>query len=142
VLVIAITALASLTLTIAPSSGSCEGPSIAFEGKPDAEETVVSPGDTVSLVGQRWTLDCFDTGPTGACARGPGDELPMRGLDVDLVPSGEGATVRVVEGVNARPDLTLAETFTVPELERGLYRIIVRDGSEESFPDLFLTVRG
>jgi hypothetical protein len=63
-----------LAFAVRPASGSCAGPSVAFEGKAERNVITVHPGDTVSLVGEFWTSDCFDTGPTGACERGPGDE--------------------------------------------------------------------
>src|SRR5262245_53657807 len=110
--------LAFSSISIAPSSGSCAPPSIALEGKPGDDRLVVAPGDRVSLFGDGWTSDRFDTGPTGACERGPGDEQPMRGIDVDLLQN-ELQVARVIENVTAEPDFTLRLSFTVPDLGKG-----------------------
>jgi hypothetical protein len=50
-----------IVFAIRPASGSFAGPSVAFEGKAERNVITVYPGDTVSLVGQFWTSDCFDT---------------------------------------------------------------------------------
>jgi hypothetical protein len=102
----------------------------------------VHPGDTVSLVGEFWTSDCFDTSPTGACERGPGDERPLRGIDVDLLQGGE-AVVRVAEDVDAEPGLTLSVSFRVPDLHPGAYMISAHDGGgqAQSYPELWLRIK-
>lgn len=137
VVAIGVGAAAFVAITIRPSAGSCAAPTIAFEGG-DMGAVTVSPGDTVSLVGEFWTFDCFDTN-TGACERGPGDERPMRGIDVDIRQHGGLATYRVAENLTADPDLTLSIDFQVPDLEPGRYRLLVR-GAED--PPLFLIVKG
>jgi hypothetical protein len=128
-----------LAFAVRPASGSCAGPSVAFEGKAERNVITVHPGDTVSLVGEFWTSDCFDTGPTGACERGPGDERPLRGIDVDLL-QGQKAVVRVADDVDAEPDLTLSVSFQVPDVSPGGYRILVHGGGIEAqvFPELWL----
>jgi hypothetical protein len=139
VLALAFGTLAFSSLSIASSNGACAPPTIAFEGMPDRDTMAVAPGDRVSLVGEYWTPDCFDTGPTGTCERGPGDEQPMRGVDVDLLQQ-ELLEVRVIQDATANEDLTSALTFTVPELERGRYRVLVHDRGAQGYPELFLTV--
>ena len=130
-----------LAFAIRPASGACAGPSVAFEGKGERNVITVHPGDTVSLVGEFWTLDCFDTGPTGACDRGPGDERPLRGIDVDLL-QGQEAVVRVAEDVDANPDLTLSVSFPVPDVNPGGYRILVhRGGVVQAYHELWLRIR-
>ena len=133
-----------LAFAVRPAGGSCAGPSIAFEGKRDRDVITVHPGDTVSLVGEFWTSDCFDTGPTGACERGPGDERPMRGIDVDLVQGEESVVVRVVEDEAAEPDLTLSVSFPVPDINPGAYRISAHGGGvqAQSYPELWLRIKG
>jgi hypothetical protein len=103
----------------------------------------VHAGDTVELVGDAWTDDCFDTGATGACERGPGDERPARGIDVDLVQA-DGVVVRVVEDVAAEPDLTLSVSFQVPDVNPGGYRVIVHDRGLEAqaYPELWIRIKG
>ena len=131
-----------LAFAVRPASGSCAGPSVTFEGKGEGNVTTVHPGDTVSHVGEFWTSDCFDTGPTGACERGPGDERPLTGIDVDLL-QGQKPVVRVAEDVDAEPDLTLSVSFQVPDVSPGGYRISVRGGGIEApvYPELWLKVR-
>ena len=128
-----------LSLAITPSKSSCAPPIIAFEEAQDRITEVVSPGDSVSLIGKHWTSDCFDTGPIGACERGPGDERPMHGIDVDLLR--KGSTERVAEDLSAESDLTLSVVFQVPNLEPGRYRVLVHDRDAEGAPDLFLKIR-
>ena len=140
VLVIAFTTLAFSSFAITPSTGSCAGPTIAFDGAPDRTTMRVSPGDEVTLIGEFWTGDCFDTGPVGGCARGPGDELPMTGIDVDLL-RGENVVVRVVKDASADDDLKLRVTFLVPEIAGGAYRIVVHDRGAEGYPELWLRIR-
>jgi hypothetical protein len=95
----------------------------------------------VVLVGEFWTPDCFDTGPTGACERGPGDEEPMQGIDVDLLQN-EIPILRVVEDATAEPDLTLRVSFTVPVIDEGArYRLLVHDRRAQGYPELYLIVR-
>jgi hypothetical protein len=137
--VLAIAGLAFSSLSIAPSSGSCAPQTIAFEGTPGRDRKAVSPGDHVTLVGEGWTSDCFDTGPAGACARGPGDERPMRGIDVDLFQN-QIPLFRVIEDATANEDFTLAVTFTVPDLDRGRYLVLVHDRGAQGYPELFLLV--
>ena len=139
-LVVTLATLAFSSFAITSSSGVCAPPTIAFEGSADQDMNVVSPGDRVSLVGASWTPDCFDTGPIGACQRGPGDERPTRGIDVDLVRSGNVIT-RVVDNLDAAPDLTIAVTFTVPELAAGRYEILVHDRGQQGEPHLVMTIR-
>jgi hypothetical protein len=131
-----------LAFAIRPASGSCAGPSVAFEGRECRNVIRVSPGDTVSLVGEFWTDDCFDTGPTGACDRGPGDERPLRGIDVDLL-QGQEPVVRVAEDVDAEHDLTLSVSFHVPDVSPGGYRILVHDEGIQAqvYPELWLRIR-
>ena len=130
-----------LSMAIGPSRSSCAPPTIAFEGLGDETRKEVSPGETVVLVGEYWTPDCFDTGPIGACERGPGDEEPMHGIDVDLLQN-EIPIERVVEDVTAEPDLTLRVSFTVPDLAEGArFRVLVHDRGAEGYPELFLLVR-
>ena len=128
-----------LSLSIAPTTASCAGPSIAFDGAPNRSTMRVAPGDEVSLVGEFWTLDCFDTGSSGSCERGPGDERPMRGIDVDLLRGGE-PVVRVLENVSAGSDLRLDVTFRVPEIAGGSYRILAHDQDASGYPELWLRV--
>jgi hypothetical protein len=101
-LVFAVSTLGFSAFAITPSGASCALPTIAFEGLGDETRKHVSPGETVVLVGEFWTPDCFDTGPTGACEREPGDEEPMQGIDVDLVQN-EIPILRVVEDATADP---------------------------------------
>ena len=138
-LVFASSALAFASFTITPSRASCAPPTIAFKDLGDETRKQVSPGDTVILEGEGWTSDCFDTGPTGSCERGPGDELPMRGIDVDLLQNGL-PVARVIEDVTAESDLTLRVSFTVPDVGRGRYRVLVHDRGAQGYPDLFLLV--
>jgi hypothetical protein len=140
VLVIAAAALAFSSFAISPSFSACVGPSIAFEGASNRTTMRVAPGDEVTLIGEFWTGDCFDTGPNGACERGPGDELPMTGIDVDLL-RGENVVVRVVEDASADDDLKLRVTFLVPEIAGGAYRIVVHDRGAEGDRELFLRIR-
>jgi hypothetical protein len=131
-----------LALAVSPASGECAGPSVAFGGKSEHNVITVHPGDTVSLVGEFWTSDCFDTGPTGACERGPGDERPLTGIAVDVL-QGQKPVVRVVEDADAKPDLTLSVSFEVPDVSPGGYRISVHSGGIEGsvYPELWLKVR-
>ena len=137
---IVLATLLLLSLSVDPSMGSCVPPSIAFSRMPERAVIKVAPGDSVSLVGEYWTSDCFDTGPIGPCARGPGDERPMRGIDVDLLRGGD-PVARVVEDMTAESDLTLSAVFRVPALEPGRYRILVHDRGAEGYPELFLRIR-
>ena len=131
-----------LAFAVTPASGSCAGPTVAFADQAERNVITVHPGDTVSLTGEFWTSDCFDTGPTGACERGPGDERPITGIAVDLL-QGQKPVVRVAEDVDAKPDLTLSVSFQVPDLSPGGYRISVRGGGIEApvYPELWLKVR-
>ena len=63
----------------------------------------------------------------------------MRGIDVDLLQNNL-ALVRVLEDATAKEDLTLAVTFTVPDLDRGRYRVLVHDRGAQGYPDLYLLV--
>jgi hypothetical protein len=131
-----------LAFAVRPASGSCAGPSVAFEGKAERNVITVHPGDTVSLVGEFWTSDCFDAGPTGACERGPGDERPLSGIDVDLL-QGQEAVVRVADDVDAEPDLTLFVSFQVSDVSPGGYRILVHGGgiAAQVTPELWLRIK-
>jgi len=138
--VLAGTTLMFLSLAVAPSRSSCAPPTVAFKDGSRQAVREVSPGDSVTLIGEFWTSDCFDTGPIGACERGPGDERPMEGIDVDLMRN-ERVVSRVVKDVTASSDLSLTVVFSVPELEPGRYLVLVHDRGAQGYPELWLKVR-
>lgn len=139
---VALAILMFLLLTVSPSRGTvCSGPSLAFANMPDELFLQVSPGDAVTIVGQFWTHDCFGPGGGGPC-HGPGNERPMRNIDVEL---GRPVTTVAVlaEGLSAGGgDQSWSLTFRVPELGAGSYRIHAHDGGVEGAPKLFLRVSG
>jgi hypothetical protein len=116
-----------LLLTVSPSRGTCERMFLTFANVPDQTILVVQPHVVVSIVGDFWTHDCFDSRGGGACERGPGDERPMTNIDVEL--RGTTDSVVIAEGISARgEDESWLLTFRVPELPQGTYRIYAHDG--------------
>ena len=63
----------------------------------------------------------------------------MRGIDVDLLQNGI-PIARVVENITAEPDFTLRVSFTMPDLGKGRYRVLVHDRGAQGYPDQFLLV--
>jgi hypothetical protein len=96
---------------------------LTFANVPDQRTLHVRPNVAVSIVGEFWTNDCFDTGGGGACY-GPGNERPMKNIDVTLVREGTTDSVVVAEGISAHgEDESWFLTFRVPDLPPGKYLI-------------------
>lgn len=112
-----------LMLTVSPSYATCTTMRLTFSNVPDQTTLDVRPHVAVSIVGEFWTNDCFDTGGGGACY-GPGNERPMKNIDVTLVRKGTTDAVVVAEGISAHgEDESWFLTFRVPDLQPGKYLI-------------------
>jgi hypothetical protein len=144
---VALASLVFILLTVSPSRGACDGPTLAFANMSDEQFLHVSAGDRVTIVGQFWTRDCFDTGgPDGSRScmgsgdERPTDERPMTDIDVELARPVTPVAV-LAEGLSAGGEnLSWSLTFRVPELQPGTYRIYAHDGDAESYRKLFLRV--
>jgi hypothetical protein len=111
-------------LTLSPSLATCRTMMLTFSNVPDRTILEVQPRVMVSIVGEYWTNDCFDTGGGGGACYGPGDERPMKNIDVTLVREGTTDSVVVAEGISAQgEDESWFLTFRVPGLQPGKYLI-------------------
>ena len=99
---VALAILLFLLLTVSPSRAMCERLMLTFSNVPDQTTLEVQPRVAVSIVGEFWTNDCFDTGEGGGACYGPGNERPMKNIDVTLVREGTTDAVVVAEGISAR----------------------------------------
>ncbi|MGH2538934.1 MAG: hypothetical protein ACRDG8_06720 [Actinomycetota bacterium] len=104
-------------LTISPSRATtCQLFMLTFSNVPDQRILEVQPRVVVSIVGEYWTNDCVGPGGGGACY-GPGNERPMKNIDVELVRRGTSDAVVVAEGISARgEDESWFLSFRVPDL--------------------------
>ena len=97
---------------------------LTFANVPDQRVLKVGTGTRVSIIGEYWTNDCFDTGGGGGACYGPGNERPMKNIDVDLVRDGTTHAVEIARDISARgEDESWSLTFQVPDLEPGKYLI-------------------
>jgi hypothetical protein len=97
---------------------------LTFSNVPDQRTLEVRPHVAVSIVGEFWTNDCFDTGGGGGACYGSGNERPMKNIDVKLVREGTTDPVVVAEGISAQgEDQSWTFTFRVPDLQPGRYLI-------------------
>jgi hypothetical protein len=111
-------------LTVSPSRATCLTMMLTFANVPDRTILEVRPRVMVSIVGEFWTNDCFDTGGGGGACYGPGNERPMKNIDVELVRKGATDAVVVAKGISARgEDESWLLTFRVPDLQPGRYLI-------------------
>ena len=140
---VALAILLFLLLTVSPSRALCQLRLLTFSNVPDQTTLEVRPYVAVSIVGEFWTNECFDTlGGGGACS-GPGNERPIENIDVSLVREGTTDSVVVAEGISADgEDQSWFLTFRVPDLQPGKYLInAVEHGSTEGGShQLFLRV--
>lgn len=121
---VALAILCSLLLTLSPSRASCRRLLLTFSNVPDRTVLEVQPRVMISIVGEGWTNDCFDTGGGGGACYGPGNERPMKNIDVTLVREGTTDAVVVAEGISAQgEDESWFLTFPVPDLQPGKYLI-------------------
>ena len=97
---------------------------LTFSNVPDQTTLSVQPRVVVSIVGEFWTNDCFDTGEGGGACYGPGNERPIKNIDVTLVREGTTDAVVVAEGISARGENeSWFLSFRVPDLQPGKYLI-------------------
>jgi hypothetical protein len=121
---VALAILVFLLLTVSPSRATCQRLMLTFSNVPDRTTLEVRPHVVVSIVGEFWTNDCFDTGGGGGACYGPGNERPMKNIDVTLVREGTTDSVVVAEGISAQgEDESWFLTFRVPDLQPGTYLI-------------------
>jgi len=121
---VALAILLFLLLTVSPSRATCLTMMLTFSNVPDQTTLEVRPHVAVSIVGEFWTNDCFDTGGGGGACYGPGNERPMKNIDVTLVREGTTDSVVVAEGISAHgEDESWFLTFRVPDLQPGKYLI-------------------
>jgi hypothetical protein len=131
-------------LTVSSSRATCQLFVLTFSNVPDQTIPKVQPRVVVSIVGEYWTNDCFDTGDGGGACYGPGNERPMKNIDVELVRRGTTDAVVVAEGISARgEDEGWFLSFRVPDLPPGRYLIHAHErGNTEGGGQLFLQVSG
>ena len=122
---VALAILLFLLLTVSSSRAtSCTTMMLTFSNVPDQTTLEVRPHVAVSIVGEFWTNDCFDTGGGGGACYGPDNERPMKNIDVTLVREGTTDSVVVAEGISAHgEDESWFLTFRVPDLQPGKYLI-------------------
>ena len=102
-LLVALLALPTLALG-GGASADCAGPSIAVQ------PTSGSPGDAITVTGQAWGTNCYDTGPPPA-GEGPLG-LPQTGIEVVFVDA-EG-TVTPLATVDADAEYRFELDAVVP----------------------------
>jgi hypothetical protein len=113
-----------LLLTVSPSRATtCQLMMLTFSNVPDQTTLEVQPRVVVSIVGEFWTNDCFGMEGGGACY-GPGNEHPIKNIDVTLVREGTTDAVVIAEGISARGENeSWFLSFRVPDLQPGKYLI-------------------
>jgi hypothetical protein len=117
---------------------------LTFANVPDRRVLEVGPGTVISIVGEFWTNDCFDSGGGGGACYGPGNERPMKNIDVELVHKGTTDGAVVAEGVSAHGENeSWSLTFQVPDLEPGKYLIHAQEHGSTGGggQELFLVLR-
>jgi hypothetical protein len=115
---------------------------LSFANVPDQRTLHVRPNGVVSIVGEYWTNDCFDTGGGGGACYGPGNERPIKNIDVELMRDGTTDTVVTAEGISAQgEDESWFLTFRVPDLPPGKYLLNAHErGSTGGGAQLILRV--
>jgi hypothetical protein len=91
-----------LSLTISPSRGTCSNLMLTFANVPARRALHVRPNGVVSIVGEYWTNDCFDTGGGGGACYGPGNERPIEDIIVEVIREDRTDKVLVAEGISAQ----------------------------------------
>lgn len=102
---------------------SCAAPEFVYDGGP------VHPGDTVTVVGQYWGDDCYDTGnqPAGEGVLG----LPRTGIVVVFV---QGGTETIVARGDADTEYQFRVDVVVPETAvSGQARLVARVGDWDGY---------
>ena len=123
----ALAILVFLSLTVSPARSSCERLVLTFANVPGQRTVHVRPHAAVSIVGEYWTNDCFDTGGGGACS-GPGNERPIKNIVVEVIREDKTDKVLVAEGISAEgEDESWSLTFRVPDLPPGNYFIQAKE---------------
>lgn len=125
---VALATLLFLSLTVSPSRGSCSNLMLSFANVPDQRSLHVRPNGVVSIVGEYWTNDCFDTGGGGGACYGPGNERPIEDILVELIREDKTRKVLVAEGISAQGEYeSWFLTFRVPDLPPGNYFIQAKE---------------
>jgi hypothetical protein len=125
---VALAILLFLMLTVSPARGSCTNLMLTFANVPDQSTLEVRPHVAVSIVGEFWTNDCFDTGDGGGACYGPGNERPIEDIVVELIREDKTRKVLVAEGISAQgEDESWFLTFRVPDLPPGNYFINAKE---------------
>jgi hypothetical protein len=124
----ALAILLFLLLTVSPARGSCTNLMLTFANVPDQRTLHVRPNGVVSIVGEYWTNDCFDTGDGGGACYGPGNERPIKDIVVELIREDKTRKVVVAEGISAQgEDESWFLTFRVPDVQPGNYFINAKE---------------
>jgi hypothetical protein len=125
---VALAILLFLSLMVSPSRATCSNLMLTFANVPDQRALHVRPNGVVSIVGEYWTNDCFDTGNVGGACYGPGNERPIEDIVVELIHEDRTDKVLVAEGISARgEDESWFLTFRVPDLPPGNYFINAKE---------------
>lgn len=125
---VALATLLFLLLTVSPSRGTCTNLMLTFANVPDQRTLHVRPNGVVSIVGEYWTNDCFDTGGGGGACYGPGNERPIEDIVVELIREDRTDKVVVAKGISAEgEDESWFLTFRVPDVPPGNYFINAKE---------------
>ena len=115
-------ALAAAVVTASPAAASCAPPLVTLD------EERVAAGSEVHVVGEGFADGCNDTPSTGFCSSGDEEEVPLRGVVVELRRRGEvlGAVT-----VDADETFRFRASLAVPSDARsGRYSVVCSLGGQ------------
>lgn len=107
------------------AAASCAAPELTYDGGE------VHPGDTVTVVGQHWGDDCYDTGnqPAGEGVLG----LPRTGI---VVVFEQGGTQTIVARGDADTEYQFQVAVVIPQTAApGEARLVARVGDTQGYDD-------
>lgn len=124
---VALATLLFLLLTVSPSRGTCPNLMLTFANVPDQRTLHVRPNGVVSIVGEYWTDDCFDTGAEAVPAMAPATSARSKTSSSSSY-ARTGRTRSLSPRISAEgEDESWFLTFRVPDVPPGNYFINAKE---------------